>query len=310
MSKTRASERGASRAIVVWWFRGHLSQYEDQTRGLLKALEAQCPLRIYAAPVVGTGKAWRSILRRHYPAADLPDPDILIGAGRETHWAMLAARWARGGRIVTLSKPSLPRWWFDLCIAPAHDGARASSRMIATRGMLPPPSTLRPKVAGTGVIVVGGPALQYGWSDDDLIAQISELLSRYSDYRWYLATTSQTPMETERRLQELSGRNVLCIPHYEADPNWLSGRIQDAEQVWLTEDNLSMIYQALTSEAAVGVLTVPRRKLNREVEALEGLVVFFPEWQAGTPLHAPQTPFNESARCASEIYRRWVCKAN
>jgi mitochondrial fission protein ELM1 len=302
-------ERGASRAVVVWWFRSRLSQHEGQARGLLKALEAQCPVRVYAAPVVGVWKAWRCILRRHYPAAHLPDPDILIGAGRETHWAMLAARWTRGGHIVTLSKPYLPRWWFDLCIIPAYAGGRSSPRMIATRGTLPSPSSPRPKAAGTGLMVIGGPGPQYRWSDDDIIAQISEILARHADHRWYLATTAQTPLETERRLQGLSGQNVFCIPHHEADPQWVFSRIQDAELVWVSEDNLAVIYQALTAEAAVGVLPVPRSKPSLEIAALEGLVVFFPAWQAGTPLHAPQPPFNESARCATEIYQRWIGSA-
>ena len=310
MSETLGSGRGASREVVVWWFRDQLSQSEDQIRGLLKALETQCPLRVYAAPVVGAGKAWRSMLRRHYPAAELPDPDILIGAGRDAQRAMLAARRARGGRIVTLSKPAWPRWCFDLYIAPTHDGARSSSRMIATRGMLPPPTTPRPKVTGTGLMVIGGPALQYRWSNDELIAQITEIISRHPDCRWYLTTTPQTPPETEGCLQELAGQNVFCIPHHEVDPKWLFGRLQDAEQVWLTEDNLSVIYQALTAGAAIGVLNIPRRKPNRELQALEGLVVFFPAWQAGTSLHAPQPPFNESERCATEIFRRWIGSAD
>jgi mitochondrial fission protein ELM1 len=303
------SVRGASRAAVVWWFRGHLSQYESQIRGLLKALEAQRPLQVHAAPVIGTWKVWRSIFRRYYPAAELPDPDILIGAGRETRWAMLAARWARGGRIVTLSKPPWTRWWFDLCIAPSYEGAHTSKRIIATRGLLSVPGAPHSKVAGTGLMVIGGPALQYRWSDDELIAQISEILARHPDSRWYLTTTLQTPAETERRLQGLSGQNVFCIPHPEVDPKWLSSRIQDAEQIWLTEDNLSVIYQALTAGAAVGVLSIPRRKLDQEVADLEGLVVFFPDWQAGTALHAPQPPFNESARCATEIVQRWLISA-
>ena len=97
VTETQDGVRGASRAAVVWWFRGRLSQHEDQVQGLLKALEKQCPLRIYAAPVVSFWKAWHFFLRRYYPAADLPDPDILIGAGRETHWAMLTARCAGSG---------------------------------------------------------------------------------------------------------------------------------------------------------------------------------------------------------------------
>ena len=304
VKESGGSARGASR-VVVWWFRGRLSLYESQIQGLLKALEAQRPLQIHAAPVIGTWKAWRSLFRRSYPDSGLPDPDILIGAGRETRWAMFAARWARGGRIITLSKPHWPPWWFDLCIAPSYEGARASKRTIATRGLLPAPGIPRPKVVGTGLMVIGGPALQYRWSDDELLAQIAEILARHPDGRWYLTTTMQTPAETERRLQELSGHNVFCIPHHELDPKWLSSRIQDAEQVWLTEDNLSVIYQALTAGAAVGVLSIPRRKLDQEVADLDGLVVFFPDWQAGTALHAPQPPFNESARCASEIVQRW-----
>ena len=306
MTEIQGGARGANRAAVVWWFRGRLAQHESQARGLLKALEAQCPLRVYAAPVVGIGKAWRCILRRHYPAVDLPDPDILIGAGRETHWSMLAARWVRGGRIVTLSTSYLPRWCFDLRIIPMKSTPRDSRRLITTRGILPPPNTPRPKAAGTGLMVIGGPAPPFRWSDDELIAQVGEILARYPDHRWYLTTTVHTTPETEQRLQALAGQNVFCIPHHETDAKWLHSRIQDAGQVWLSEDNLATIYQALTAGAAVGVLSVPRRKPSKEIAALEGLVVFFPAWQAGTALHAPQPPFNESARCAGEIYQRWL----
>ena len=309
MSESQGSVRGDHRAVVVWWFRSYLPQYESQIRGLVKALELQCSVQVFAAPVIGTWKSWQSIFSRHFPATELPDPDILIGAGSETRWAMIAARMIRGGRIITLSKPTWPRWGYDLCIAPAHEGASTSKRMIATRGMLPAPSEPRPKVSGTGLMVIGGPSLQYSWSDDRLINQITEILNRHPDSRWYLTTTLHTPVETVQRLQELSGHNIFCIPHHDVDPNWLLNRIQDAEQVWITEDKLSVIYQALTADAAIGVLDVRRRKVNHEVAALDGLVVFFPDWQAGTPLHAPSPPFNESARCATEIFQRWFSSA-
>jgi len=306
VSDVGAGGRGADRTLIVWWFREGPSEQDGQARGLLKSLESYRPLRIYAAPVVRTWRAWRFVLRRYYPATELPDPDVLIGSGRDTHWSMLAARWVRGGRIVTLCKPRLPHWWFNLCIVPAHAGGKNSARMIATRGALPPPTKPLPKAAGTGLILLGGPTTQYRWSDEDTLRRIAEILARHPDHRWYVVTTLQTPLETERRVQELATPNVFAMAHHETDPKWLLARIQDAEQVWVSEDQLAVIYQALTAGAAVGVLPVPRVKPSREVAALEGLAVFFPQWQAGTPLQAPQPPFNESARCAAEIHRRWL----
>ena len=302
--------RGVPRAIVVWWFRSRGAEHEAQARGLLKALEAQCPLQVHAAPVVGPVKAWRYALRRHYPAGALPDPDLLLGTGRESHGALLAARWARGGRIVTLSKPRLPRWLFDLCIVPEHAGGRNAPRMIATRGALPQPSVPRLRTAGSGLIVIGGPSKDHRWLDDELLGQLRAILARHPDQRWFVTTTSATLPETEQRLQALAGANIHVVPHYEAEPNWWLARLHEAEQVWVSEDSLAVIYQALNAGAATGVLPVARRKPSRELASLQDLVVWFPDWQAGTALRAPPPGFNEAARCAAEIYRRWLGSAS
>src|SRR3569623_2476828 len=151
------------------------------------ALVAQCPLLVLAAPVVVPGKAWRYALRRHYPAGALPDPDLLRGTGRESHGALLAARWARGGRIVTLSKPRLPRWLFELCIVPEHAGGRNAPRMIATRGALPPPRVPRLRTTGSGLIVIGGPSKDPRWTADELLGQLRAILARAPAQRWFVA---------------------------------------------------------------------------------------------------------------------------
>lgn len=298
------------RAIVVWWFRTRRSGHEAQARGLLKALEAECPVRVYAAPLVGPWKAWRSGLRRRYPAANLPDPDLLLGTGRDAHWAMLAARWARGGRIVTLAAPRLPRWLFDLCVIPEHDGARSSKRVFATRGALPQPSLPRPRAQGTGLVVIGGPGSAHRWSDDELFAQVTGVLARHPDYRWFITTTPQTLAETEQRLQALAAAHVYIVPHHETDPHWLLARMQEVEQVWVSEDKLDAIYQALNAGAAVGVLAVPCRTSNTKFAVLAELVVPYAEWRQGATLRAPQPLFNEAARCAAEICRRWLMPAD
>jgi hypothetical protein len=73
-----------------------------------------------------------------------------------------------------------------------------------------------------------------------------------------------------------------------------------------------MVYEALTSGAAVGLLTVPwrnaRDRLARGVEQLvqDGLVTPFADWQQGRVLTPPAAPFDESARCAQWICRQWL----
>lgn len=219
---------------------------------------------------------------------------------------MLAARWARGGRIVTLAAPRLPRWLFDLCVLPEHEGARSSKRVFATCGALPQPSPPRPRAQGTGLIVIGGPSGAHRWSDDELLAQVTNVLARSPDHRWFITTTAQTPAETEQRLHALAAVHVHVVPHHEADPHWLLARVQEVEQVWVSEDNLDGIYQALNAGAAVGVLAVHSRTPNSRLAAIADLVVTYAAWQAGAPLRVPQPPFNEAARCAAEIARRWL----
>src|SRR3569833_1114967 len=125
---------------------------------------------------------------------------------------MLAARWARGGRIVTLAKPHLPRWLVDLCIVTEHEGGRSSKRVFATRGALPQPGSPRPRAQGTGLVVVGGPRSALRSSDDELCAQITDILARHPVLRWFISTTPQTLAETEQRLLSRAAAIIFVVP--------------------------------------------------------------------------------------------------
>src|SRR3569833_4436111 len=98
---------------------------------------------------------------------------------------MLAARPARGGRIVTLAKPHLPRRLFDLCIVPEHEGGRSSKRVFAPRGALPQPGSPRPRAQGTGLVVVGGPSSAHRWSAAELDAQNTDILVCFVFFCWF-----------------------------------------------------------------------------------------------------------------------------
>ena len=128
---------GTLRPLVVWRLLDGKPGHESQSLGLARALERLTSVSVHDLPVRDIAAGPFGWLLRRFPAGrDLPDPDLIIGAGHATHWPLLCARRARGGRAVVLMKPSLPKRWFDRVVAPEHDGVRPGGNVIVTRGVL------------------------------------------------------------------------------------------------------------------------------------------------------------------------------
>jgi uncharacterized protein len=298
-----------TRPVVVWAFTDGKAGHENQTRGLLAALARRQAMdaRWINAPACASVLA-SLMTRRFLPGAGLPPPDLLIGAGHRTHLPLLAARRAHGGRTVVLMKPSLPRAWFDLCVIPEHD-AVTGANVLTTRGALNPVEAGR-KNARAGLILIGGPSRHHGWSENDIFSQVETIVVSESDIDWTLTTSRRTPSVTTARLCALTFNNLTVVPLAETGPGWLPERLASAAQVWVTEDSVSMVYEALTANAATGVLGVPAKRASRVARGIvaltrEGLVTGFADWQRGKKLAPPAAPFNEAARVAAWIGEKW-----
>jgi len=296
---------------VVWAFTDGKAGHENQTRGLLRALARVQALDVHwldAPPL--SALLMDLLLHRFTPGRALPDPVLLIGAGHGTHLPLLAARRARGGRIALLMTPTLPRAWFDLCIVPEHDALRGAN-VLVTRGALNSVSVSGEKDPNAGLILVGGPSRHHDWDEAALLAQIQEILVRDSSTRWTLTTSRRTPAPTLARLRALVAPNLRIVPFETTGRNWLPAQLAHATRVWVTEDSASMLYEALTAQAATGVLPVPAKgesRIARGVAALahDGLVTNFRDWQLGKALAPSATPFNEAVRVAAWISERWL----
>ena len=296
--------------VVVWAFTDGKAGHENQTRGLLAALARRRPVDARWINVPAYASVLSSLMtRRFLPGVGLPPPDLLIGAGHRTHLPLLAARRAHGGRTIVLMKPSLPRAWFDLCVIPEHDSV-AGANVFTTRGALNPVEPGK-KDAHAGLILIGGPSRHHGWSENDILSQVEAIVAREKDIDWRLTTSRRTPLTTTARLRALSFRNLTVVPVSETGPSWLLERLTGAAQAWVTEDSVSMVYEALTANAATGVLGVPAKResrIARGIDALtrDGLVMRFTDWQRGKKLAAPTVPFNEAARAAAWISEKWL----
>jgi mitochondrial fission protein ELM1 len=204
-------------------------------------------------------------------------------------------------------KPSLPRAWFDLCIVPEHDGAGPLQNQLVTRGVL---NTIRPGGEHSdevGLAVIGGPSRHYQWDDDALVRQLEQLVRVRPKRRWWLTSSRRTPVTLPGRLaDELPGMEFVPFPKASAD--WLAKRLAEAGEVWVTEDSVSMIYEALSSGARVGLLEVPRQRSSRVTQGVDRLIR---EGWVGAPgkvqlAEGPGQVLNEAGRCAQWINEQWL----
>ena len=296
----------APATLILWRLTDGRRGHDAQSRGLALAVARSRSTRVCDIPVAGGARAFLEFLLARFAAgAALPDPHLLVGAGHATHLPLLAARRARGGRIVLLMRPSLPTACFDLCLVPDHDGVPEQGNILRTRGPL---NDIRPgsRQGGGGLILIGGTSRHYRWPEPALLDQVRALLATPGP--WTLSDSPRTPATTRALLRGLAG--VRYVPWESGGPNKVAEELAGAARAWVTADSLSMIHEALTAGAAVGVLDLPPAGSGgRAEEALRRLradrwVTAFGDWKPGTELPSPPAPLAEASRCAELVLRR------
>ncbi len=268
--------------LIIWRFLDGKPGHENQSAGLVQALRTSRPVEAHDIPVPGEIAAFGAWLAGRFPwGRTLPAPDLLLGAGHATHWPLLAARRTRGGRAVVLMRPTLPLGCFDLCIVPAHDHPRAADNVWVTRGVL---NRVRPGVAKDprqGLILIGGPSQHHAWSTPGMVEQVRAVVAHDAGRRWVLTTSRRTPADfldaLRRQLDAgidsgIDDGRIELVPGETTAPDWLPAQLAWAGAVWVSADSVSMVYEALTSGAAVGLLEVPARGRARVVRGVEALV--------------------------------------
>lgn len=289
--------------LIVWIVSDGKPGHLNQSLGLAEALARAVPTDIHTLPALSAWRAWRAWLLKRLPGA-LPAPDLVVGAGHATHATLLAARRACGGRAVVLMKPSLPRRCFDLAILPRHDGIAADARTLVTEGAINRVRPAAARDAKRGLILIGGVSPHFEWDDDAVEVQIKSILARTPETQWTLTTSRRTPADFLAELP--AAANLDLAPHTTTPPGWLPEQLSRSGTVWVTPDSASMVFEALTAGADVGVFDLPVNPKSRVAHAIGELadaqrVTRFAKWCASGTLHPNQHPLAEADRCAAWI---------
>jgi hypothetical protein len=299
------------RPLVVWVVSDGKPGHVNQSMGLSDALARATSVETFTLPALAAWRAGLAWLVKRMPGAPLPAPDLVVGAGHATHAALLAAKRAFGTRAVVLMKPTLPRRWFDLCILPEHDGVAADDRTLVTAGAL---NRVRRGLRdeARGLLLIGGVSPHFDWNSDAIAVQIKSVLARTPGVQWTLTTSRRTPADFVALLP--AAPNLSVIPHTETPPDWLPAQLSRSATVWVTPDSASMVYEALTAGADVGVFDLPVRPASRVAQGIAHLadaqrVTRFSSWCADGRLHPNLHPLAEADRCAAWILE-WLKKKN
>ncbi len=297
--------------LNVWRITDGKSGHENQIDGLIIGLEQYYSIRSFEIPVYAKGVGWGSaFLKRFPPQYALPKPDLVVGAGSRTHSSVWAAGRATGApTLLLMAPPPFLTGLFSLCIVPEHDG-KSGSNIIQTIGAL---NCVRPgteRRRDRGIFLIGGPSKHHNWSLQTLRVQVETILRSDPLIRWTLTDSRRTPPETSDVLKKMEHDRLRFQSHEDTDSSWLPEQLASAAAVWVTEDSVSMIYEALSSGAAVGILPVPRKRNSAKIlKGIETLWAreFVTRFSEETPDAVPSTPphvLQEADRVAALVKSR------
>lgn len=296
--------------LNIWRFTDGKPGHDSQSIGLCSAIEKLKTCQRFDIAVDSPLTNICNLLLKKFPRGkNLPDPNIIIGAGHKTHLPMLSARHARNGKIIVLMKPSLPLSFFDVCIIPEHDTPPLKDNVITTIGALNPVQYNDNKSNDFGLILLGGPSKHYQWNEASIINQIKTIVSTNKDTRWMIADSPRTPKETLTIIDKLEYENIEVLDYSKTQTGAIQEHIYKAKFIWVSLDSVSMIYESLSSGASVGLLETPQIRDNRVNRAIRKLLAhdqltMFSVWQKTTALKPNTLKLNEANRCSLLLSER------
>ncbi len=116
-------------------------------------------------------------------------------------------------------------------------------------------------IANRILIALGGSSKRHVWNADKVLSAIGQIVQQNMQCEIILTSSRRTPAD----FLPASGSAKFCFrygdfPVEETPQGWIFEEMQKAEAVWVTEDSVSMIYEALTAGCKVGLIQIDRVK--------------------------------------------------
>ena len=251
--------------------------HRSQALGLFKAMQKQTHIELTLEEISIDQLALLSLLtayKKQKHAAVSQPPDYIFGVGSHTQLRVfLMGKVFPLAKTVILMKPNFPLSWFDYVVIPEHDGVAEQANVIVTQGALNPIENEQRHIANRILIALGGSSKRHLWNADKVLSAIEQIVQQNMQCEIILTSSRRTPADFLVTLAQQSFASQLQIFPVEQTPQgWIFEEMQKADAVWVTEDSVSMIYEALTAGCRVGVIVMERTKQDRITTSVDGLL--------------------------------------
>jgi len=249
---------------------GHRSQALGLFNALQREFESAVSFKEVSIDDLPIMPLLSAILKKQHPMFK-EVPVLIIGVGSHTQArVLLLSKVYPAAKTVILMKPNFPFGWFDHVIIPEHDGIPAQGNVLLSHGALNPIVNEQRHQPNRILIALGGSSKRHQWNDAKVLQALQQITAQNPDAEIILTTSRRTPAEFLAQLQQQPfAQQMQIFPVEQTPQGWIFEEMQQAEAVWVTEDSVSMIYEALTAGCRVGIIEIDRLKADRIVKSVQ-----------------------------------------
>ena len=281
--------------------------HRSQAVGLYQAMQRQSAENVTFEEINITNLPIFSLLMglfKHSIGIVTKKPDFIFAVGSHTQLrVLLLGKIYQQAKTIVMMKPNFPFHWFDYVIIPEHDDVEASEHVIITKGALNPIVNEQRHESSRILIALGGSSKRHQWNDQKVLDSIQAIVENNLSAAVILTTSRRTPSEFLVQLeQQKYASQIQIFPVEETPQGWIFEEMQKAEAVWVTEDSVSMIFEALTAGCKVGVIKVDRIKSDRITQMVDRLLSLHQEDEA-CQNNLINLHLNEATRVAEILFK-------
>jgi len=289
---------------IIWRITDGKKGHDIQSMALTKALQKKVKCKIINLSI---RLAWIKIFRDFIGLDKTQKPKIIIGTGHRTHIIILIAKFLIGGKTLLILKPSLPTYFFNLCLIPYHDNSRRikQSNVIHFHGALNSIEDCKRQNKKKGLILIGGKSRHFEWNNKIIISQIQKITQENLAVEYLLSNSPRTPKDFDIAINKLNLPNLKIFNYKKVNENWILDRLSESGNVWVTNDSVSMIYESLSSGSIVGIIKLSAINNNKIFKSINELIKKnIVRTVAKNINNKEKNNFNEAERCAELVINK------